>query len=276
MQESYNIAPIAIARTDYSQKFAIPRQSGLVENIGYIELLSPYARYEAVSGLEDFSHIWLIFGFHKNIDEKLTNKTLVNPPKYPDDKKVGIFASRSPHRPNHLGLSLVKLLEIQTSANQVLLKVEGIDLLDKTPIFDIKPYLPKLEIRADAKAYGVCPNSKNNRVFAVEFSEQPLTFLQEKSIKDGKEARDYLEKVISQSLHLDPRPKQEQDNYTKTYSAQIANCDIKFCFRERKTSEQTQKKLDEKTENKTDGKTYISTQTNENPIFIEVVSIKDL
>lgn len=231
MQKSYKIEPIAIAKTDYIQKFAIPRQSGLVENVGYIELLSPYSRDEVIEGLDEFSHIWLIFGFHKNIQGKTINKTLVSPPKYPKDKKVGIFASRSPHRPNGLGLSLVKLLEIELSASRILLKVEGLDLLDQTPIFDIKPYLPKFESKPEAKAYGVCPNSKNDKVFSVRFSKKSQDFLNEIEETSGIKAKNYLEKVISQSLSLDPRPKQEMQDFSKNYFATIANCQISFCFK---------------------------------------------
>lgn len=264
MQKSYEIHPIALARTDYSQKFAIPRQSGLVDNIGIIEFLSPYIRMELISGLEEFTHLWVIFGFHKNLDAKIGNKTLVNPPKYPQDKKVGIFASRSPHRPNNLGLSLVKLLETQASASQVLLKVEGLDLLDKTPIFDIKPYLPNFESKPNAKAYTPSLNADSTKKFQVFFSDESSIFLQKKSIKEGTKAADYLKKIIMQSLSLDPRTKQDINNIAKTYFATIADCEIKFCFK--KNPHRPNKKTYRRSTNKAITTEYI---------FIEVISIKE-
>lgn len=265
MQKTYEIKPIALARTDYKQKFVIPRQSGLVENIGAIEFLSPFVREELVLGLDEFSYIWVIFGFHENLDAKIGNKTLVNPPKYPQDKKVGVYASRSPHRPNNLGLSLAKLLEIQTSATQVLLKVEGLDLLDKTPIFDIKPYLPNFESKPDAKAYAPSLNADSNKEFQLIFSAESLSFLEKKSALEGKKAADYLKKIIVQSLSLDPRPKQDIDNFSKIYTATIADSDIKFCFRKNSNNLYTNIHKNKK-----------SAEVSIKSVFIEVLSIEKI
>ena len=135
---------IATIKTDFPTKFGIPRQSGLVDTVGKIVFEEKYKNPDALRGLEDFSHLWLIWGFSE------VNKTewspTVRPPRLGGNKRVGVFATRSPFRPNPIGLSSVKILEIKNGE----IFVSGADLLDGTPIYDIKPYIPYTDCHTDA------------------------------------------------------------------------------------------------------------------------------
>ena len=134
------LKPIAHIHTDFTSKFGIPRQSGRVDELmGVIRFEDEYRIKEAVRGLDGYSHIWLIWEFSDNHHDRWT--PTVRPPRLGGNKRVGVFATRSPYRPNNIGLSCVKLERIDLdSPDAPLLYVSGIDLLDGTPIFDIKPY----------------------------------------------------------------------------------------------------------------------------------------
>jgi tRNA (adenine37-N6)-methyltransferase len=141
------LRPVAHLRTPFVEKFGVPRQSGLVPAAeGRVEFLPEFSAPEFVRGLEDFSHIWLITGFHLN--PAWDGAATVRPPRLGGNERVGVFASRSPQRPNGLGLSLVELLAIEPGA----LRVGGVDLVDGTPVYDVKPYLPWCEARTDARS----------------------------------------------------------------------------------------------------------------------------
>ena len=135
---------IAKIRTDFPTKFGIPRQSGLVDTVGKIVFEEKYKNPDALRGLEDFSHLWLIWGFSE-VDKTEWSPT-VRPPRLGGNKRVGVFATRSPFRPNPIGLSSVKILEIKNGE----IFVSGADLLDGTPIYDIKPYIPYTDCHTDA------------------------------------------------------------------------------------------------------------------------------
>jgi tRNA-Thr(GGU) m(6)t(6)A37 methyltransferase TsaA len=144
------LQPVAVLRTPFMEKFGVPRQSGLVpEAEGRVEFTPEFARAEFVRGLEAFSHVWLITQFHRN--EVWAGTATVRPPRLGGNERVGVFASRAPNRPNGLGLSLVRLLAIET-APTLALRVAGIDAVDGTPVFDVKPYLPWCEAPAGAQA----------------------------------------------------------------------------------------------------------------------------
>jgi len=144
------LRPVAVLRTPFMEKFGVPRQSGLVpEAEGRVEFTPEFARAEFVRGLEAFSHVWLITQFHRN--EVWAGTATVRPPRLGGNERVGVFASRAPNRPNGLGLSLVRLLAIET-APTLALRVAGIDAVDGTPVFDVKPYLPWCEAPAGAQA----------------------------------------------------------------------------------------------------------------------------
>lgn len=141
------LKPIAILRTPFAEKFGVPRQSGVVpEAEGRVEFLPEFAAPEFTRGLEAFSHAWLITGFHLN--PPWTGSAVVRPPRLGGNERVGVFASRSPNRPNPLGLSLVRIVAIEPGV----VRVAGVDAVDGTPVYDLKPYLPWAEAVADAKA----------------------------------------------------------------------------------------------------------------------------
>ncbi|MGB8712547.1 MAG: tRNA (N6-threonylcarbamoyladenosine(37)-N6)-methyltransferase TrmO, partial [Onishia taeanensis] len=147
--DTFALSPIGRIESDYPDKFGIPRQPGLAPAArARLVLLPPYDDPLSVRGLEAFSHLWLTFVFHHSPERW---SPLVRPPRLGGNAKVGVFASRSTHRPNRLGLSLVELKGIDTD-NGVALELSGHDLLDGTPILDIKPYLPWAEARPDARA----------------------------------------------------------------------------------------------------------------------------
>jgi len=141
------LAPVAVLRTPFGGKFGVPRQAGLVPAAeGRVEFLPAYAAPEFTRGLDAFSHVWLVTGFHLN--PPWSGSAVVRPPRLGGNARVGVFASRSPNRPNGLGLSLVRLLGLESGA----LRVGGVDAADGTPVFDVKPYLPWAEAVPDARA----------------------------------------------------------------------------------------------------------------------------
>ncbi|MCY4046453.1 MAG: tRNA (N6-threonylcarbamoyladenosine(37)-N6)-methyltransferase TrmO [Cellvibrionales bacterium] len=149
------IMPIAIAHTPFKQKFGIPRQSGLISVSGEIELLPPFNQPEAVKGIRACSHLWLIFQFSAN---PASDRLSVRPPRLGGNDKLGVFATRASFRPNGLGMSLVALDAIEFNEG-VKLKVSGVDLLDQTPIIDIKPYLPYADMPQGAVFNAIAPEA---------------------------------------------------------------------------------------------------------------------
>lgn len=200
-------------KSPFPSKFGVPRQSGMVkDDISYVVFEKEYANPDAVRGLEEFSHIWLIWYFDK-ADKKEYTPT-VRPPKLGGNKRVGVFATRSPYRPNPIGLSLVKLIAVENFGERLTLKVEGGDLVDGTPILDIKPYLPVYEAIPDAEG-GFTEKTSKVRLY-VDFS--PL--LIEKIEENRRE-------VIKEFLSLDPRPGYQRDP-ERVYGVSYYNYDIKF------------------------------------------------
>ena len=145
----YTFQPIGIIHSCFREKFGIPRQPGLVTAAeGRLEILPPYNRAEAFRTLQDYSHLWLVFVFHAALRQHWS--ATVRPPRLGGNQRVGVFATRSPYRPNPLGLSRVELRAIDYSGQGVNLLLGGIDLLDQTPVLDIKPYLPSYYAISDA------------------------------------------------------------------------------------------------------------------------------
>ena len=146
----YSLDQVGVIHSCFKEKFATPRQPGLVTAaLAQVELIEPFNQIDTVDGLEGFSHIWLSFIFHQTLGQGWKPK--VRPPRLGGNKKLGVFATRSTFRPNPLGLSLVKLESIDTSKG-VILHVSGADLIDQTPIVDIKPYLPWVESEPTAQS----------------------------------------------------------------------------------------------------------------------------
>jgi tRNA-Thr(GGU) m(6)t(6)A37 methyltransferase TsaA len=216
---TFNFQPIGIVHSPYREKFAIPRQPGQVDVISRVELLPPYNRAEAVRGLEAFSHIWLSFVFHGVRQQEW--KPTVRPPRLGGNQRVGVFASRSTHRPNPIGLSAVELLEIQCNDGGVQLLVRGADLLDGTPILDIKPYLTYADSIPDARS-GYAPEAPEGRL-RVDFSTQALDF-----VTENDDSYPELRPLLEQLLALDPRPAYHQDEAGRIYGLALYDLNIRF------------------------------------------------
>ncbi|MFB0918333.1 MAG: tRNA (N6-threonylcarbamoyladenosine(37)-N6)-methyltransferase TrmO [Clostridiaceae bacterium] len=213
MNDIFEIRPIAKIRTGFKTKFGIPRQSNLVHGVkGKIVFQPEFRNIDALKGLENYSYIWLIWGFSA-IKENKWSPT-VRPPRLGGNKRVGVFASRSPFRPNSLGLSSVKLekIEIDPIDGPVLI-VSGVDLMDETPIFDIKPYI-KPDIH-DTGLFGISDTIPERRL-KVEFPNDLETIIPLDQLTDIKEV-----------LSLDPSPSY-QDDPERVYGMEFYGKEIRF------------------------------------------------
>ncbi len=205
------LIPIAYIETDFKDKFGIPRQSGRVKELtGSIRFVKERFYPEMLSGIEDFSHLWLIFGFSKA--GRLKGAT-VRPPRLGGNKRMGVFATRSPYRPNPIGLSCVKLEGVKREAEGLCLLVSGVDLLDGTPIYDIKPYLPFADAHPEARGG-----------FATDFEEYALEvrFPEELLFRVPEDKRTALLGVLRE----DPRPSYQDDG--RCYGMTFAGLEISF------------------------------------------------
>lgn len=214
MKDNINLQIIAHIKTDFPTKFGIPRQSGLVPSLKGKIIFEPEYRDEAsIRGLEGFSHIWLLWKFSANKNAKWS--PTVRPPRLGGNKRVGVFATRSPYRPNPIGLSSVKLERIEKdSKNGTVLIVSGTDLLDGTPIYDIKPYIPYTDSHPDASGGFSEAVYENN--LTVKFPDELANKLP-------------LEKAVelSEILANDPRPAYIMDG-EREYSFEFAEYRITF------------------------------------------------
>lgn len=217
---SINIQPIATIRSPYKEKFAIPRQPGLVKSaIGEIIFSQQFNDPNYLRGIEQFSHIWLLFHFHQTADKGHT--PLVRPPRLGGNQKLGVFATRSTFRPNAMGMSVVEFAGVSYQNKQLTLSVKGIDLLDGTPILDIKPYVPYADSIAHASG-GIAHFSP--KLMAVSFSEQATQQLQ-KLASNYQDLQSLIEEVLSQ----DPRPAYHQESQPdKTYGMTLYDLNIQW------------------------------------------------
>lgn len=215
-----NIEPIGIIHSCFKEKFGIPRQPGLVDAAeARLQLLPPYNREEAVRGLEGFSHVWLIFGFHATAEQGW--RPTVRPPRLGGNARVGVFASRSTFRPNPLGLSVVRLAGIDCS-DGVSLTLAGVDLLDQTPIFDIKPYLPYADALPSAQG-GFAPENPDTAV-SVSFSPQA-----ERQLSRLEAERPRLRQLVCELLAYDPRPAYRSDtDASRDYGVKLYDLDVRW------------------------------------------------
>ncbi|MCG8707298.1 tRNA (N6-threonylcarbamoyladenosine(37)-N6)-methyltransferase TrmO [Brenneria sp. 4F2] len=194
----FSFSQIGIVRSPYKEKFAIPRQPGLIEDGGgELQLLPPYNQAECVRGLSDFSHIWILFVFHQTMEGGW--RPTVRPPRLGGNARVGVFATRSTFRPNPIGMSLVELKAIHTKGDAVTLELGSLDLVDGTPVIDIKPYLPFAESQPQAQAgFAQFPPDA-----AMPVSFSPLA---ERQIAGQQRQHPHLKRFITQVLAQDPRP----------------------------------------------------------------------
>ncbi|MBP3327728.1 MAG: tRNA (N6-threonylcarbamoyladenosine(37)-N6)-methyltransferase TrmO [Clostridia bacterium] len=214
----FTVEPIAHIKTDFSSKFGIPRQSGLVDELEAKIIFEPQYRIpEAFRGLEGYSHVWLLWQFSECADKEWS--PTVRPPRLGGNKRMGVFASRSPFRPNSIGLSCVKLISIdETEENGTVLTVSGADLLDGTPIIDVKPYLPYVD--SHPKASGGFALQEKEGSLDVVFAAELLSDIP----ADKQEA---LKAVLKQ----DPRP-QYQNDPERIYGLEFAGYDVRFKVKE--------------------------------------------
>ncbi|QJQ96776.1 MULTISPECIES: tRNA (N6-threonylcarbamoyladenosine(37)-N6)-methyltransferase TrmO [Halomonadaceae] len=213
---SHVLEAIGHIESDYPDKFGIPRQPGLAPaSRARLVLHAPYDDPLAVRGLDAFSHLWLTFLFHRS-PERWT--PLVRPPRLGGNAKVGVFASRSTHRPNRLGLSLVELERVDCQSG-VSLWLRGHDLLDGTPVLDIKPYLPWAESQPNARA-GFAPEAPPRH--PVSFSQAAEATLVSRA--DSGSLRELIEQVLAQ----DPRPAYRQGEESRIYGVRLRDVDVRF------------------------------------------------
>lgn len=212
--EDVSIHVIARMHSDFASKFGIPRQSGLVEELRSTIVFEPEYRIpDALRGIEDFSHIWIVWQFSEAVRQEWS--PTVRPPRLGGNKRMGVFATRSPFRPNNLGLSCVKLLAVErTEMFGTVLHVGGADLMDGTPIFDIKPYIPYSDCHTDAT--GGFTSDAGEYLLQVDFPENLLDKLPEE-----KRA------AALGVLKHDPRPSYQR-SAERVYGLTFAGFDIRF------------------------------------------------
>ncbi len=206
-----NIEPIAYFRSPLTSKFGVPRQSGIVSELrGRIEFVAKYRQVEALRGLEAYDYLWLIWGFSENVNAQ--KHPTVRPPLLGGNQRVGVWASRSPFRPNNLGLSSVRIASIDME--YMTIEVLGGDLMDGTPIYDIKPYLPYADSHPEARG-GFTDNHQWQQLEVV-MPEELHQFFQSADLE-----------VLRQTLALDPRPHYQQDA-SRQYGMPFMGYDIRF------------------------------------------------
>jgi tRNA-Thr(GGU) m(6)t(6)A37 methyltransferase TsaA len=214
--------PIGFVESVYKEKFGIPRQAGLVKS-AQAQIVLPAAKFkDAFDGLEGFSHIWVVFVFHDLKQEagKSAWKPRIRPPRLGGAKKIGVFASRSPHRPNPIGLSVVELAGISASGPNLRIHIRGADLLDGTPVLDIKPYVRYADSVARARQGWALEKPKT---IAVTFAPEALQAIRS---ADPKKSR-HLKRLISETVRQDPRPAFQKKQTEQTlYAFRLAEFDV--------------------------------------------------
>ena len=211
------LEPIAHVRSCFGSKFAVPRQPGLCPSAwGEVVFEKPYRNADCLRGIEGFSHLWLVFGFHETAQKGW--KPTVRPPRLGGNERVGVFASRSTHRPNGLGLSLVGLEAVDLEGSEApLLRVGGLDLLDGTPIYDIKPYLSYAESVPEARAGFASGEIERLEVVVDEAVEEVFQRLPDRA-----------RAVVREALSLDPRPAVNAEEPDRVYGALMCGHDVRF------------------------------------------------
>ena len=210
---------IARIHTDFPSKFGIPRQSGLADTHGFIIFEPKFRNPDSIKGIEEYSRLWLLWEFSENKREAWN--PMVRPPRLGGNKRVGVFASRSPFRPNPIGLSCVELERVEAETPKgPILYIKGADLMDGTPIYDIKPYLPYVDAYPQAAAG--FEDRVRDECLTVEFPEELLK-------RVPAEKREALRQILAQ----DPRPSYQEDP-ERMYGMEYAGFEIRFQVEERR------------------------------------------
>ena len=218
MNPSYSVSPVGFVRSCFKEKFAIPRQPKLAPAArGVLELVSPFDQGEAVQGLEQVSHVWLLFLFHQALEDKPRLK--VRPPRLGGNQSMGVFATRATHRPNGIGQSVVKLEKVEAGR----LWLSGIDLLDGTPVLDVKPYVPYADVVADASnMMADAPPA----LIPVQWADAALVQAREHALRLDEP----LIELIDQCLAQDPRPAYQVPAPERVYGAQFWDLDVRWHY----------------------------------------------
>ncbi|BCS45918.1 hypothetical protein ALQ89_03627 [Pseudomonas amygdali pv. tabaci] len=215
---SYNVSPVGFVRSCFKEKFAIPRQPQLAPAArGVLELVAPFDQGEAVQGLEEVSHVWLLFLFHMALEDKPRLK--VRPPRLGGNQSMGVFATRATHRPNGIGQSVVRLDKVEAGR----LWLSGIDLLDGTPVLDIKPYVPYADAIAEATNHIA---SAAPALIPVQWQDAALRQAREHALRLSEP----LVELIEQCLAQDPRPAYQLPTPERRYGAQFWDLDIRWHY----------------------------------------------
>ena len=214
---SFQFEQIGVIRSPYKEKFAVPRQPGLVINGGgELHLVAPYNQADAVRGLEAFSHLWVVFVFHQTMEGGW------RPTRLGGNARMGVFATRSTFRPNPIGMSLVELKGIRCQKDQVILELGSLDLVDGTPVIDIKPYLPFAEALPDARASYAQDAPQAD--MAVHFTSEITTQISELE-KRYPRLRDFIVEVLAQ----DPRPAyRKEEEAGNTYAVWLLDFNVRW------------------------------------------------
>jgi tRNA-Thr(GGU) m(6)t(6)A37 methyltransferase TsaA len=221
----FEFEPIGFVESVYKEKFGIPRQSGLVKSAQAVIRLNASQFKDAMDGLDGFSHVWVLFVFHDNAESKDESgkpkwKPRIRPPRLGGAKKVGVFASRSPHRPNPIGLSAVELTGVTVSGTHVLVHICGADLLDGTPVLDIKPYIRYADSLPRARQGWA---QEKPSTLAVSFSKESLVEIRAADPKGTRQ----LKRLISETVKQDPRPAfQRGQSQSANYAFRLAEFDV--------------------------------------------------
>ncbi len=216
---NFTFEQIGIIHSCYKEKFGIPRQSGLVSQAtATLELIEPYNHPDMLKGLAGFSHIWLFFVFDQHIGKGFNH--LVSPPRLNGKEQFGVYATRSPYRPNPIGLSVVELEKIEYQSKKLILHIKGADLLDNTPIVDIKPYIAYADSVSDTRNGFTSKIKENN--FKIEFSD-----LANRQVKQAEKEIPQIRLFIQQLLNQDPRPHYHKAIKTN-YSTKIYQYDLSW------------------------------------------------
>ena len=215
---AYSVKPIGFVRSCFKEKFAIPRQPQLAPAArGVLELVAPYDQGEAVQGLEQVSHVWLLFLFHQALEDKPRLK--VRPPRLGGNTSMGVFATRATHRPNGIGQSVVRLDRVEAGR----LWLSGIDLLDGTPVLDVKPYVPYADSVPDA--FNLIASAAPQAI-AVQWQPDALIQAQQHAERLGEP----LVELIEQCLAQDPRPAYQQPTPEREYGALFWDVDVRWHY----------------------------------------------
>lgn len=218
MNPGYSVSPIGFVRSCFKEKFAIPRQPQLAPAArGVLELVPPFDQGEAVQGLEQVSHVWLLFLFHQALEDKPRLK--VRPPRLGGNQSMGVFATRATHRPNGIGQSVVKLEKVEAGR----LWLSGIDLLDGTPVLDVKPYVPYADIVADASNHMAAAAPA---LIPVQWDDAALVQAREHALRLAEP----LVELIEQCLAQDPRPAYQAPAPERVYGAQFWDLDVRWHY----------------------------------------------